>query len=80
MKKRKDKAAQMFLTELFGKNYTEEECKIASKVIKGVAARFTSCAINFNMECPQFTPSVDSNYLLKLSNELLVEEDEQSEN
>ena len=75
MKKRKDQAAEMFLTELFGNDYTEEQCRITSKVVKGVAARFTSCAINFNMECPQFTPSVDSNYLLKLSNDLLVEED-----
>ena len=75
MKKRKDQAAEMFLTELFGNSYTEKECRIASKVVKGVAARFTTCAINFNMECPQFTPSVDSNYLLKLSNDLLVEED-----
>jgi hypothetical protein len=73
MKPRNDPAAEDFMVELFGKEYTEEQCKITAIVVAGIAHRFTSCSINFNMDFPQFVPAVDSNYLLKLSKELVKE-------
>ena len=69
--------AELFLKELFGEDYTEEQCQLTSKIVAGIAARFTSCAINFNLECPQFTPAVDSNFLLKFSNDLLQKKEEE---
>lgn len=74
MKQRNNPNADLFMREFFGEEYTEEQCNTAREILRGIAYRFTSCAINFNMEgTPQFTPAIDSNFLLQFADELIKE-------
>lgn len=73
MKPRNNPNAEVFMREFFGEEYTEEDCNLARDIVRGISMKFTSCAINFNMETPQFTPAVDSNYLLRFADDLITE-------
>jgi len=73
MKQRNNPNADLFMREFFGEEYTEEDCNLARDIIRGISMKFTSCAINFNMGTPQFTPAIDSNYLLQFADELIKE-------
>jgi len=77
MKERANPNADLFMREFFGEDYNDEDCNRARDMLRGVAYRFTSCAINFNMETPQFTPAIDSNSLLLFADELIKEKDDQ---
>lgn len=76
MKKRANPNADLFMREFFGEDYTEEDCKRAREILRGISYTFTTCAVNFNMDVPQFTPAIDSNTLLLFAEELIKEEND----
>jgi hypothetical protein len=73
---RENRDAELFMKEFFGENYTEEQCNLSRDIVRGIAMKFTRCAINFNMSTPQFTPAIDSNYLMTFADELVKEKQE----
>ena len=76
VKMRNHRTAEVFMRDFFGEDYTEEQCHLARNIVRGIAMKFTRCSINFNMSTPQFTPAIDSNYLMTFADELIKEKPE----